>query len=89
MTKLKGFLVSSLTIASLLLVGTAAKADPLTITLDAPFQSGSASVFAFTAFAAATPVSSTAASLRAGANSAPLSPITRWNKPFASGVAVR
>jgi hypothetical protein len=49
MTKLKGFLVSSLTIASFLLAGTAAKADPLTITLDTPFQSGDVSVFAFTA----------------------------------------
>lgn len=38
-----------MTIACFLLAGAAAKADPLTITLDAAYQSGGASVFGFDA----------------------------------------
>lgn len=40
MKSLRNFLVSSLTIVGFLLAVTAAKADPLTITLAQPFQSG-------------------------------------------------
>ena len=47
MKRMKNLLLLPMTIACLLLPGTAAKADPLTITLDAPFQSGDASVFEF------------------------------------------
>jgi len=42
-------LALSLAIASLMLVGTAAKADSLSISLDSPIQTGSAGVFAFDA----------------------------------------
>jgi hypothetical protein len=46
---LRSLLVLSLTTASLLLAGTAAKADPFSITLTPAFQSGDQSVFAFDA----------------------------------------
>lgn len=42
-------LLLSLATAGFLLAGTAAKADPLTLTLDAPYQAGEPGVFTFTA----------------------------------------
>jgi hypothetical protein len=49
MKKMKYVLLLPMTIACFLLAGAAAKADPLTITLDAPYQSGGVSVFGFDA----------------------------------------
>ncbi|MGB6200466.1 MAG: hypothetical protein WBF35_13055, partial [Candidatus Acidiferrales bacterium] len=40
MTNLRRLLVLSVAMVGFLLVGTAAKADPLTLTLASPFQSG-------------------------------------------------
>jgi hypothetical protein len=47
--KMRNLLLLPMTIACFLLAGAAAKADPLTITLDAPYQSGGVSVFGFNA----------------------------------------
>jgi hypothetical protein len=49
MKKLRSFPVFSLAIACLLLAGTAAKASPLSITLNSAFQYGFAGVFPFSA----------------------------------------
>ena len=47
MKSLKTGLALSLAVAAFLVAGTAAKADPLTIDLTAPYQSGGGNVFAF------------------------------------------
>jgi hypothetical protein len=47
MKSFRNLLVLSLAAGGLLLAGTAAKADPLTITLDSPYQAGPQSVFTF------------------------------------------
>jgi hypothetical protein len=49
MKRFRNLLKVSLAVVGLLLAGTAAKADTLTVTLDAPFQSGPATFFTFTA----------------------------------------
>ena len=49
MKRFRNLLILSLVTAGFLLAGTAAKADPLTLTLDSPYQVGSQSVFTFTA----------------------------------------
>lgn len=47
MKSLRARLALSLTVAAFLLAGVAAKADPLTIDLTTPFQTGATDVFAF------------------------------------------
>ncbi len=59
MKRCKNLLKVSLAIAGLLLAGTAARADSLTLTLDAPFQSGPMDTFTFTGTIAYTNADST------------------------------